>query len=616
MATYTYIDNQGNQRTVEAQTSDQALSLAPDRAASSGVQLQASQPAQQNVIDLGTVPNNATFYPSAVPQVQAPIAAPVTPLMSWDEIGGMENDAESLRASRDRLRNEITSIETTIGNRSADRNAQLTQAGVFDDVRRLNTLRDELTRIEDKEIEIPIQSRQDIIRGGVATTKRSFDQYTRPQLERRALDELATSRRVDSLSRVIQTNTAIIDADIAAKKEQDDVIYQQKQRQLQVIETLYTDYMTNEQKALLEARKTAEANAKSISDKEWDIIEAQAKIANDRGDFETAQRIMSSSSADQAISYNIQATNQVRGNTAVGIVDMATELLNSPGITGAVGPNPFARGVLAAGLLKSGDTGNFIAKADQLFETLTNEAIIDLRARAGAIGPISDKDRAGLANAQAAIIQRKPGEKIKMTEGAFKDAIESVINLQKKVYIASQIGNQQYQQAGWRDASQQEIDSYFNTLRSSEAQRNQQTGGFLGSDISGQTSYNTNLPRPNRNQNPGNVKIGGIGDQYALKDASGRPVVDDQNHLIFPNAQAGIAALSADIRAKLTGNSRYVPADPTLAQLGRVYAEDGNWANGVARILGVSTGTKAASIPFETLIAAITRQEGWNPNLA
>jgi hypothetical protein len=112
----------------------------------------------------------------------------------------------------------------------------------------------------------------------------------------------------------------------------------------------------------------------------------------------------------------------------------------------------------------------------------------------------------------------------------------------------------------------------------------------------------SNLPQ--RNQNPGNIKKGGIADSLAIG-------VDKQGHLIFPDAQTGFKAMAMDIQAKINGQSKYLPTNPTLAQLGKVYAEDPNWTNSVSRILGVSPTTPTKNIPINSLIQAIARQEGF-----
>lgn len=117
-------------------------------------------------------------------------------------------------------------------------------------------------------------------------------------------------------------------------------------------------------------------------------------------------------------------------------------------------------------------------------------------------------------------------------------------------------------------------------------------------------SQDMSLNRPQRNNNPGNVKQGGLADDLAIG-------VDEEGHLIFPTEEAGFLAMKRDLQAKVTGNSRFLPANPTIAQLGKVYAEDPNWSNSVAKLLGVSPSTKTATVPFENLVQAIARQEGF-----
>lgn len=110
--------------------------------------------------------------------------------------------------------------------------------------------------------------------------------------------------------------------------------------------------------------------------------------------------------------------------------------------------------------------------------------------------------------------------------------------------------------------------------------------------------------RPQRNNNPGNVKAGGLADSLAVGQ-------DEQGHLIFPNADAGFKALTMDLTAKINGASRYLPANPTIAQLGKVYAEDPNWPVKVAAIIGVPTSAHTKAVPFDKLMKAVATQEGF-----
>lgn len=126
-----------------------------------------------------------------------------------------------------------------------------------------------------------------------------------------------------------------------------------------------------------------------------------------------------------------------------------------------------------------------------------------------------------------------------------------------------------------------QLKSSFNTV-----------GNTIGSNI------------PQRNKNPGNIKRGGMADSLAVG-------VDKFGHLIFPDEATGFKAMQMDIQAKINGNSRFLPANPTLAQLGKVYAEDPNWTTSVAKILGVNKDTPTKNIPINSLIKAIARQEGY-----
>jgi len=135
-------------------------------------------------------------------------------------------------------------------------------------------------------------------------------------------------------------------------------------------------------------------------------------------------------------------------------------------------------------------------------------------------------------------------------------------------------------------------------------------------DPVGTGELNTQLSRPERNKNPGNVKVGGVGDKFALKDENGKPVVDDQNHLVFANPTDGFNAFKADIDAKVNGRSRWLENNPTLAELGKVYAEDPNWPIAIARMLDVDVNTATQDLDLDELSKAIIRQEGGSKLIA
>jgi hypothetical protein len=128
----------------------------------------------------------------------------------------------------------------------------------------------------------------------------------------------------------------------------------------------------------------------------------------------------------------------------------------------------------------------------------------------------------------------------------------------------------------------------------------QQSFGSVGNTSASKSSFN----RPQRNNNPGNVKAGGLADGLAVGK-------DDQGHLIFPDSQTGFKALTADLTAKINGGSSRLPSNPTIAELGKVYAEDPNWPVKVAAILGVPVSTHTATVPLSSLVRAVATQEGF-----
>lgn len=116
---------------------------------------------------------------------------------------------------------------------------------------------------------------------------------------------------------------------------------------------------------------------------------------------------------------------------------------------------------------------------------------------------------------------------------------------------------------------------------------------------------------PQRNNNPGNIKIGGVGDEFAEKDENGEPKTDDQGHLVFGDEESGWKAFRADVKLKQEGKSKHVKKGATLAEMGKTYAEDPKWAQNVALIAGVDVNTPIDQIPLDVLTEAIATQEGW-----
>ena len=130
------------------------------------------------------------------------------------------------------------------------------------------------------------------------------------------------------------------------------------------------------------------------------------------------------------------------------------------------------------------------------------------------------------------------------------------------------------------------------------------TGSFSPVGNTTASTTKTSLNVPQRNNNPGDLKTGGLSDKLAVG-------TDPQGHLIFPDATTGFRALVTDLTAKISGNSKYLPANPTIAELGKVYAQDPNWSVKVAAIIGVPVTARTQDVPLDKLAHAIAVQEGF-----
>jgi len=114
----------------------------------------------------------------------------------------------------------------------------------------------------------------------------------------------------------------------------------------------------------------------------------------------------------------------------------------------------------------------------------------------------------------------------------------------------------------------------------------------LAAAIGLQEGYNVAGSRPARNNNPGDIKVTSSGSN----NPNNYPV-DDQGHIIYPTSTDGFNALQSQTAHILNQNSNTYCGNPetvTLADVGSQYAADPNWANGVAKALGIPNPPGAA----------------------
>jgi hypothetical protein len=114
--------------------------------------------------------------------------------------------------------------------------------------------------------------------------------------------------------------------------------------------------------------------------------------------------------------------------------------------------------------------------------------------------------------------------------------------------------------------------------------------------------------------NPGNLRPGGVGDEFAIGyvkvPQKGNP---DSVFLVFRNAEDGAKAQEADIRAKVTGGSRYMTPSTSLDKMLDIYAGNPNagYKNTVASTLGVDLNAQIGTLDPNALAGAIRKAEGF-----
>lgn len=553
MARFRYIDNEGRQRTIEAIDAQTAISSAVNIAPNSGVFLDTANsisPILKDGVDLSMVGNVGAIVPVPVApppitQVDSFVSPKALSVVSFrdnpdgtttnflsdgtSETGrlsvGANNEGtftpqqgSTLSSGISSVRNEIKIIEDRMAIRSAQRVDALEGAGVFDDMRRLNKLNADLRLAQDRQLEVPIEQRQALRGRGATLTE--FEQATRPELEKAALQELISSRSSTRLTDTINTNIKIIDTKINAEKERDEFIYKQKQDYLKTLETNYANIITEQQKIAFEERKFANELTRDSITAERTARQKQLDLAAERGATPAELSRLFSGSLEDIYGWNAEnvplseedATNLVLQQSAKEVVDLIDSiLLNEDGLKASVGATALGRtragsvfGV-GAGLLSTGfdqllgrsinpfssesttdKIAEFRGSAGKLVSDAILQKLIDLKAQGGTLGALSNDELILLTNAATSLLPAKNGDaytgQFKVSEERFKEIVELMQTASMKVYIAAKIGKEAYRQAGYITSTQEDIKKAYTGLLETETSQNSGTN-FYQSDL-------------------------------------------------------------------------------------------------------------------------------------
>lgn len=570
-------------------------------------QNQTSPVLQNQNIEMSSVPENVPTVPNTREEIQTPEIQEMTE-EDFNKLFSQYNQptTETTKATEDplvarqtQLQNEITSLEEEMSRRTAVRNEELDVAGVFADMRKLNELRSELSKAQDRSIEIPLEKRQELRGRGATITE--FEQTTTPELEKAALSQLIASRKVESLTDIVSTNIAIIDQQLKGINDQKDFIYTQKQKELENVQKIYGDIMTEEQKARAEEAKYTNQVNLEYEKMRIDLMkEAKTKALESGANPSEVINAVNTGDLTKLYSMGGSVDNNASYQTAMSLYNISNRMLeNNTGLNYSVGPY----GIFSKSLIPGPGAAKFREDAKSLVAKATIENFLKIKASGATFGAMSDSEWevvTGSSDVAPLGIDAKTG-KSNLGQKDFKERLKEYQNVSMKIATSVAMREAGYDPSILKDESPEVIKAYFDKYVTSP----KATQDYASQDVSGVQTKSGNLPQ--RNNNPGNVKSGGLKEVEALSIGT-----DSQGHLIFPTPQAGFEALVMDVQAKVNGNSRWLPVNPTISEMGKVYAENSqNWINNVTRELGVSPETRTETIPITNLVLAIAKAEGF-----
>ena len=282
-----------------------------------------------------------------------------------------DNKTQALLDEKTKIESEIKTLQDSITNKSKTREKAYNEAGIFDDIKKLNELKDTLkTNLEERAK----------IRG-LGATSTEFKQQTVPVLEKNYIESA-------TLSNIINTNIAAIDQRINDKYEADTFLLDQKNKRLDTIVKSYGDIMTEDQKAKLEEVKQKNAieleNIKSNNE----LIKTAATEAIKKDPSKINEIIGAVKSGDTSKLYAISGNTKVDNESSINTVNSIQNMLdNSRGLSGSVGPT-----FLGKAIIPGAAEEKFRADAKNLASQATLDYFIKLKADGATFGAMTEAE--------------------------------------------------------------------------------------------------------------------------------------------------------------------------------------------------------------------------------
>jgi len=281
-----------------------------------------------------------------------------------------DSKLKSLLDQSTTVQSEITALEKSIADKSATRQSAYEEAGVFDDIKKLNELKDTL--------KVNLEERAKV--RGLGATSTEFKQATSPILEKNYIESA-------TLSNIVNTNIAAIDQRINDKYASDTFLLEQKNKRLDTITKTYGDIITEQQKSGLEAAKQNNAIELENLRAKNDLIKGASEAAIKAG-ANPADVLNAVNSGDTSKLYSLSGNTKVDPAQQIGTVNLIQSMLDNPkGLSGSVGPT-----FLGKALIPGANAEKFRTDAMNVASQSTLEYFTKLKANGATFGAMTDSE--------------------------------------------------------------------------------------------------------------------------------------------------------------------------------------------------------------------------------
>lgn len=383
---------------------------------------------------------------------------------------------------------------------------------------------DKLQGYQDAQTIIPIEVRDHLT--GKGATMYEFDAEKAPMLRNASLAILAQTRKVDSLTRAINSK---IDADYKANL----FMYEKKQNDLDNFLKYNSSVITAQEKTKLEQRKYENELKKTLLKTDADQRKTYIKQILEKGSQKTGDELMSMSTAEllgEAVrnsnsgsllfdKYNTYQEAYVAGgdkfakawenNSKIVGAKNATyakasfisktidDLLdNEDGLGRNVGATKLQR--LKLNPFNIGDGNMFKTDLQSLYSQLTLQTLSDLKATGASMGALNAKEGGWLENANTRLgfiteTDDEDNKKVvgsRLPEKVFKKRLRQLQMYSKKIRIAKELGETRYDESGLIDVEDPDvIDAYYDALSNADSFKQTEEDNTIASLFKAKTAY-------------------------------------------------------------------------------------------------------------------------------